>query len=119
LIDSIASLNAINSPVRRIRAAVVHTGATAAQIFYNTDRLISFSIERVGEAKFFGFGICQKANIKLIDKDRELSFTTDDTFRVEYNASGEYEYAHPEFRVTEVHRDENTNQLSITAYDKI
>jgi hypothetical protein len=83
--------------------------------FNYTDALKSINIERVGESKFFGFGICQKANIHLIDKDRLLDITTANGFKVYFDDVCNY----PNFYVTEVHRDENTNELSITAYDKI
>jgi hypothetical protein len=119
MIDSETSLNIINSPVRKIDAAVTLNGSSASTVFRNTDRLKSFSIERVGEAKFFGFGICQKANIKLLDKDRELTFTTDDVLEISYSVGSQTDLIHPKFTVSEVHRDENTNELSITAYDKI
>lgn len=119
MIDSEMSLVMINSPVRKITAAVTRLGSPASTVFRDTDRLKSFSIERVGEAKFFGFGICQKANIKLLDKNRELTFTTDDVLEITYSVSSHTDSVHPKFTVTEVHRDENTNELSITAYDKI
>lgn len=83
--------------------------------FKHTDALKSINIERVGESKFFGFGICQKANIHLIDKDRLLDITTANGFNIYFDNVCNY----PNFYVTEVHRDENTNELSITAYDKI
>jgi hypothetical protein len=39
--------------------------------------LKEFTIERVGEkASFFGFGICQKFHIKLIDMPRAINITT-------------------------------------------
>lgn len=83
-----------------------------------TDRLVRFTVERVGdESKFFGFGICQKINIKLIDTNRELNITTNNFFKVKYLYNEEIAEPYPKFYVTEVNRDENTNELSITAYD--
>lgn len=106
-----------NTPVRQIKGKVeLYTGSTLLNTFSYTDRLISFEVERVGEEKFFGFGVCQKANIKLIDKERQLNITTDNWFNL-YIGNEELINVFPYFYVTEVHRDENTNELSITAYD--
>lgn len=112
---------AINSPVRKIGARVeLYEGSTLIQIFQYTDALKSFSIERIGdESKFFGFGVCQKLNVKLIDKDRKLNITTANHIEIEFGVGCEFMYPYPAFYVTEVHRDENTNELSITAYDKL
>lgn len=113
-------LDCINSPVRNVRARVeLYNGSTLISTFKYTDRLKSFTVERVGEGKFFGFGICQRLNVKIIDKDRELSITTANTFNVAFGTNNSYIYPFPVFKVSEVHRDEATNELSITAYDVI
>lgn len=117
--DSI--LNMINSPVRQIRGRVeLYEGSTLLDIFNYTDALKSFAVDRVGEeSKFFGFGVCQKINIKLIDKERAINITTANRFEALYGVGSDYIYPYPCFNVTEVHRDENTNELSITAYDAL
>ena len=77
-------LDMVNSPVRNIRARVeLYNGSTLLNTFKYTDMLKELTIERVGEQnKFFGFGVCQKANIKVLDKDtlreiiHELSIIT-------------------------------------------
>lgn len=113
-------LDCINSPVRNVRARVeLYNGSTLISTFKYTDRLKSFTVERVGEGKFFGFGICQRLNVKIIDKDRELAITTANTFNVAFGTNNSYIYPFPVFQVSEVHRDEATNELSITAYDVI
>lgn len=89
--------------------------ATVLDTYKHTDRLKSFDLERLGESKFFGYGIAQKANIKLIDTNRELDFTTADRFKLYLNDTG----FTPDLKVTEVHRDEKTNALSITVYDAL
>ena len=113
-------LDCINSPVRNVRARVeLYNGSTLISTFKYTDRLKSFTVERVGEGRFFGFGICQRLNVKIIDKDRELDITTANTFNVAFGTNNSYIYPFPVFQVSEVHRDEATNELSITAYDVI
>lgn len=115
-------LNKILSPVREIYARVeLYEGSTLISTYNPTDRLIKFEIQRVGDtSKFFGFGICQKLNFHLIDKDRELNITTANSVRISYTMDKQtYVYPYPTFYVSEVHRDENTNQLSVTAYDRL
>lgn len=114
-------LDMVISPVRTIRARVeLYDNSTLLDIYKYTDNLKEFSIERVGaNNKFFGYGICQRLNTKLIDTNREISITTANTLEVSFGVGCDYMYAFPVFKVSEVHRDEDTNELSITAYDAI
>ena len=106
----------INSPVRQITARVeLYNGSTLAATYSYNDALVSIDVERAGESKFFGFGVCQKLNVKLRDINRSINITTANSLKVYFNDL----CAFPVFYVTEVHRNENTNQLSITAYDAI
>ena len=74
----------------------------------------------MNESKFFGFGVCQKLNIKLIDTKRMIESNTDQFYKVYLGSEGEeYISSFPNFYTTEANRDENTNELSITAYDAI
>ena len=122
MINTIESvINAINSPVRKIEARVeLYNGSTLVDTFNHNGKLISYDIDRAGDnSKFFGFGVCQKINIKLIDTKRELEITTANSLKVIYTIAGEELDTHPVFYITEVHRDEKTNELSVTAYDVI
>ena len=79
----------INSPVRRILAKVelLNSSSTNVNTFKYNDSLVSFSIDRVGEeGKFFGFGICQKINVKLRDVKRVLNITTDNYMKISLTA---------------------------------
>lgn len=109
----------VEAPVRFLRGRVeLYNGSTLLQTFKDIDRLKEITIERVAEeGKFFGFGICQKANVKLIDKNRELNITTANSLDIAFGTDCEFIYACPVFNVSQVHRDETTNELSITAYD--
>ena len=103
--------------VRRVKAKAIHySNGALANTFTENNRIKSIEIQRVGEnSKFFGFGISHRLNIKLIDVNRELNFTTSDYFSV---SIGLQEYTQfPNMYITETNRDENTNELSITAYD--
>lgn len=110
-------LDAFNRPVRSIIAKVeLYESSTLVNTYAYDDDLISLTVERTGEGKFFGFGICQKLNVKLLDLNRQKNITTDNSFKVCFGDTS-YSCLLPEFHVTEVNRDENTNELSITAYD--
>jgi hypothetical protein len=112
----------VSAPVRAVAAMVeLYNGSTIAEVFSYQFNLKSVNVERIGDnSKFFGFGICQKTNIKLIDIARAINITTADSFKAYFKTTeADYVNNYPTFIVTEVNRDENTNELSITAYDKI
>ena len=113
--------NVLNSPVRSFETRVeLYNGSALADAFSAFDALKEFSIERSGEeSKFFGYGICQKMNLKLIDKDRNISITTAHSLKNYLGAGGDLINPFPLFYVSRVVRDENTNALSITAYDAL
>lgn len=102
-----------NSPTRTITAKVEVIGSTLA--FTAHDHLQSINIDRVGENKFFGYGISQKATIKLLDKERAIYINPNDALGIAFNDSSTM----PVFYVTDIKRDENTNSLTITAFDVI
>lgn len=109
-----------NSPVRTVSARVeLFEGSTQVSSHTNNDAIKSFTIQRIGdESKFFGFGVCQRLNLHLVDTHRELNYGTQHSIKCYLNA-GQDLNAFPKFKITEVHRDENTNELSITAYDAL
>lgn len=116
----------ISSPTRQIYSNVtVYDVATNSYItaFTHGSNLKSFQVDRIGDSsKFFGFGICQKANIKILDPKVGITGSfSDKYFRIYFQAKGSstVTYPFPPFHTTEVHRDENTGELSITAYDKL
>lgn len=117
--------SAISASVRRIKAKVeLYNGSTLVATYTQADKVISFDIQRVGEdGKFFGFGICHRLNVHLIDVQREINISTANIIKISLGAElpdGTTEYKiYPTFQVSEVHRDENTNELSVTAYDAI
>lgn len=113
--------NMINAPVRAFAARVeFYTGSELALMCGCHDALKEFTVERVGEQdKFYGYGICQKINVKLLDVERAINLSTSNTAEVVFGTGSDYIYPYPNFYISEVHRDENTNELSITAYDAL
>lgn len=110
-----------NSSTSQVKAKVeLYNGSTLVKTCTCSDVLQGFTLGRVGDnTKFFGYGICQKLNVSLIDLMRELTVTTANTIEVGYLVGSAEEHPHPAFSVTEVNRAEDTNTLSITAYDAL
>lgn len=83
--------------------------------FTHDGDLVSIKVDRLGESKFFGLGVGQKANIKVIDTERTCFPTTSNYAVIYFNDVRTL----PNMYVSEVHRDENTNEVSITLYDRL
>ena len=121
MINNSNALSQLNSDVRQITArAYAYEGSSSKYTLKATDNLQSFTVERVGQGKFFGYGICQKTNIKVRDVSRQFSVTTANQINLIWDVLVDGKntslFAYPRFKVSEVHRDDNTNALSITAY---
>lgn len=113
---------AISASTRRVKAKVeLYKGSTLVNTFTQEDAIKSIDIERVGEdSKFFGFGVTHRVNVKLRDVTRTLNISTENNFKISLGVAdgNTINYvSFPSCFVTEVNRDENTNALSITAYD--
>ena len=117
----IDNTNIWNSPRRQITAKVeLFNGSTLANTFNATDALSGFTIERTGaDGKFFGFGVAQVLKLNLLDKNRTINLTKENAFKAYVKSSGDYLNAFPIFYLAELTRDENTNELSIVAKDKL
>ena len=114
------SLDALVSPSREIKAKIdFFDGTTKKATFTGSDKIKKFQIERTGEeGKFFGFGVSQKLELELLDKDRELNIVKGNTFDVYLTADTTYTKI-LSCEVDSVKRDEKTNGLTIVAYDTI
>lgn len=111
--------DALTAPVRQITGAVeLFQGSTTHEFLYNTN-LKSFTIEREAvNNKFFGYGICQKLTVKVIDKDAEININSGyGSIETYLGYSNTVDYCAPSFFIQEVSRDENTAELTITGYD--
>lgn len=110
-----AELNSLN---QTIRARVeIHKGSTLEQICTCGDVLSDFTVERAGEGKFFGYGICQKLRVSLIDINRAINITKEHTIEVAFGVDGDFIYPFPVFYVEDVERDETSNLITVTCYD--
>ena len=112
--------SATASLVRNPRVKVEKGSNTYTQ----DDAIKSVEIQRIGdESKFFGYGICHRLNIKSIQISDESNFSTGNNLSVYLGfemADGSTEYIkYPTFTVTEVNKDVDAGELSVTAYDTL
>jgi hypothetical protein len=114
------SLDALVSPSREIKAKIdLFDGTTKKATFTGSDNIKKFQIERAGEeGKFFGFGIGQKLELELLDKDRELNIVKGNTFDIYLTADTTYTKI-LSCEVDSIKRDEKTNSLTISAHDTL
>lgn len=110
----------LDSSVQTFKARVeLYRGSTLEKICDCGQTLNEFTIERTGEGKFFGFGICQKIKTSLMDENKELNITKEHTIEASFGVGSNFIYPFPNFYVDEVERDEETDDLIITAYDAL
>lgn len=111
----------IDSPARSIKARVeLLEGSTLLKTFSHGDHLREFTVSREGDSsKVFGYGICQKLEVKLLDKNREINIVKGQKLEVAVGVGCEYIYTMPVFFVDDVKRDENSNELTVVAYDAL
>lgn len=111
----------LNSLVRTIYGRVeLYEGSALLHTFTRNTNLKSFTIERAGDSsKIFGYGICQKLKIEILDRDRKLNLLKGQRLEVAVGVGCDYIYPFPVFFIEEIKRDENTNTLTITAYDAL
>ena len=97
----------------------LYRGSTLLYTLRHTDNLSSITVSRAGENKFFGYGVCQETEIKLVDKDRVIAVEPGDSIKASFTADNDTVTPTPGFYVTEIKRNENTNELTLKAYDAI
>lgn len=112
-------LTELQSPVQKINSRVeLYSGSTLVTVCNCHDTLRDFSITRAGsENKYFGFGICQKAQIHLIDLDRAIAIDKSNTVKVAFGAQEEFIYTVPTFHIDDIKRDEVSNDITLVTYD--
>lgn len=115
-----------DAPVRFLGAKVYLGVDSSAPSYSNETNLVSLEIQRAGEEnKFFGFCICQRLNFHLLDINRQITISAGSPVCVQVwdktanNTADTFSPYPVVFYVTEVNRDENTNELSVTAYDTV
>lgn len=119
--------SAMVAPVRRFKAKVDINNHSTNTVYNYTeqDRVKTVEIQRVGDnSKFYGYGICQRINIKLVDLEDSLSYLNTSCC-VDINLGivlpdGSTEYVdYPTFYITETNRSEEDGEVSVTGYDML
>lgn len=119
---------AMVAPVREFKAeADVHINPKQVGeevTFSHEDYIKTIEIQRVGDnSKFFGFGICQRLNMHIVDMEDSHAPIAGTTIKVRLGVvleDGTTEYiSYPAFTITERNRIEDEGELSITGYDKL
>lgn len=92
--------------------------------FTHNDAIKTIEIQRVGDnSKFFGFGICQRLNMRIVDLNDSQAPVAGSDIKVRLGIrlpNEDIEYiSFPTFKITERNREEEEGQLSIIAYDKL
>lgn len=119
--------SAMVAPVRRFRAKVdiKDNSTNTTHNYTEQDRVKTVEIQRVGDnSKFYGYGICQRINIKLVDLEDSLKYlNTSCCVDVDMGIvlpDGTTEYVdYPTFYITETNRSEEDGEVSITGYDML
>lgn len=111
----------LNSSTGIMNAKVeFYNGSTLVKTCTCSDYLQDFNVYRVGDnTKFFGYGVCQKLSVKLIDMWKDLVIASGNTVEISYVVGDKELRPYPTFTITEVNIDEDTNDISVTAYDKV
>ena len=110
----------ITAPSRIVKGkAELYRNSALVYTFLPTDNLASIKLERTTESGgLFGYTVCQKVTVEILDKDIELTIAKDDELRI-YTGT-ETEFAkNPKFYVEEFTRDEVKGNITIVAYDII
>lgn len=119
---------AMVAPVRRFEAAATfhlnEDNPEEITEFTHEDKIKTIEIQRVGDnSKFYGFGICQRLNIHLVDLEDAIAPLSNSAINVAMGIklpTGETEFInYPTFYITEKNREEEAGEISITAYDKL
>lgn len=80
--------------------------------------LENFTLSREGEmGKFFGFGVCHKLDLNLIDFDRQLTIKQNNTIDIGLGDGTLWDSPYPTLYITEVTRDEKTDSIRVAAFD--
>jgi hypothetical protein len=103
--------NIFTSNVRRFVGKAELNG----DAFLHNENLVSFTLTRLGDTRFFGYGVSATSKVKVLDKDRVAEYAVGDSVNLYLD---EVKFA-PTLYVSGTQRNENNNELTITAVDKI
>lgn len=123
IISDYFNMNAL--PRRKVEGKVeLYNGSALLETYLATDKLQEITVARAGEkGKFFGFGICQQATVKIVDNYDATHFIKGQRLRTSFRANSTetdpYDRVCPTFYIKDAKHDEKTNVYTLTAYDAI
>jgi predicted nucleic acid-binding Zn-ribbon protein len=113
-------LNELKASIIRLRGRVeLYEGSTLTSICHCGDSLQEFTVERTGENRFYGFGICQKLHGILIDHYQKINVTNKHSVEVAFGVNENFVYPYPKFYIQEYKRNEEDGTIEFAAYDKL
>lgn len=119
---------AMVAPVRRFEAVadfrLNEENPSEVKRFTQDDKIKNLEVQRVGDnSKFFGYGICHRLNIHLVDLEDAIAPLSNSPIKVYMGIwleDGSTEFiTYPTFYLSEKHREEEEGEISLTAYDKL
>jgi hypothetical protein len=119
---------AMVAPVRKFEAVadfrLNEDNPSEVKRFTHEDKIKNLEIQRVGDnSKFFGYGICHRLNIHLVDLEDAITPLPNSAIKVDLGIwleDGSTEFiTYPTFYLSEKHREEEEGEISLTAYDKL
>ena len=110
----------ITASSREIKAKVeLFDGSTLVNTYLPNDKLVSIKIEKTpNNGAFFGYVICQKASIVLMDINADTVIAKGNKLKIYIGTKNEL-VQYCDFYAEEITRDEVKKQITITAYDLI
>lgn len=112
--------NELKASIIRLRGRVeLYEGSTLTSICHCGDSLQEFTVERTGENKFYGFGICQKLHGILINHYQKINVTNKHSVEVAFGVGTDFVYPYPKFYVQEYKSNEEDGTIEFTAYDRL
>lgn len=118
-------LPSITAPSRELMGWVdVYRDSTSIYTFNPEDKLVSAKVESATEnGSLFGYVLCQKATIEILDENNDITIQKDDRLEVwlgvRYGEDSGEAAAKPSFYVETVTKNENNGNITIVAYDII
>lgn len=84
------------------------------------DVLSDFAVSREGVGgKFFGFGICHKLELNIIDIERTFQFYKGYYAEISYGNGYLWDRCYPKFYFEDIKVDKRTGDIKVVAYDRL
>lgn len=113
---------AFASDSRRLKGKVELFNNSTSTLITSQDKLKSIQVSRYSNEKVFGFALCQKATIEIIDENHDIEVAEGQKVNISIGAkiaSGVDYVGYCDFFIDRYSRDEVSHLLKIEAFDRI